>query len=396
MAIIIGHESAREYHRLALAGVVRAPTPYPDDPRTHAVGGTKRAGSSLLAGGELTVGALASHGIYPVPDWLHSRKDISGDEFAAMIGTIGMHHATGYRLAEPLDLLVSRQGARGRNPLIRPHTCSTDLPAGSFLRISKGAFIASPELLFLQMAQSDAPLYAVAAFGCELTGAYSLLPRGLICMNKQLNGRNPLDVSWLTPQDLLDADGYIECPPRTTKDKLRSFLASLPPHTKGAPQALHALKWVKDGSRGPIETRGSLQLRMPRLQGGYSVGNVIFDVRHGLSPDWQRALHEDHLLIHELYYGRRGRKAAVIYLKTDTDTHAAQGNSMRLLRRALEEEGIRTFIVGPSDFSNMTMWEKLAENLATYLGTYHRPPTPAMRQHQIQMHRDFSDPSFLK
>lgn len=396
MAIIIGFESAREYYRLAQAGILAPPSPYDGDPRTRAVGGVKRAGGSILASPGVTVGQLEAQGIYPVPDWLHTRRSISTDEIATMLSGLSDRKAIGYKLNTPLDFVVTRVGARGENSTYNARVCGTSLPPHSFRQLSKGVFIVSPELLFLQMAREERSIHVIAAFGCELTGAYSLLPRGLVSLRRQLDGRDPHDTSWFTIDTLLGAEGYIECAPCTTYERLSKYLHALPPHTRGARRALKALRWVKDGSRSPMETVSSLQLRMPRLWGGFGAGDADFNVKQSIRHEWQQILKKDYLLIDELFVGRNGKVVAMEYNGGNGHSSRAQIMDDNQRRQALEDENIRVIFITARDFLDMRTWEQLGENLATYLGKQYGPPTPLMRERRLKMHADFSDPNFLK
>lgn len=396
MAIIISHESAREYYRLAHANVVRMPSQYEGDPRPKAVGGPKRAGGSIISRDGLSVRELEAHCLYPMPDWLHARRDISDDEWREIIGFLAQHDASGYQLAKPLDILLLHQGARGKDPLIRAHVWTSELPPNSFRQISQGLFIVSPELLYLQTAQREQSLHAIATFGCEIAGAYSLLPRGLVTMRKQLDGRNPLDPSWITPQHLLEADGYVDCKPRTTIKKLESFLEAMPPHVRGIKRALQALRWVKEASRSPMETGSSLQLRTSRAWGGFRVGDANFNVKVPIKREWQKILNKPYLVADELFVGSNGKVADVEYNGAGGHSSKEQVMADNLRRRALVDEGIRVFFVTARDFYDMRSWEMLGEELAHYLGKRMDPPSPAMLERRQRMHADLTDPNFLK
>ncbi|MEE8716997.1 MAG: hypothetical protein SOI24_08170 [Coriobacteriales bacterium] len=82
-----------------------------------------------------------------------------------------------YMLTAPIDLLSTTKRSHGSTSMRTRHVWSGPLPRGSFVQISPGMHVASPEFLFLQLAQRISP-QRLTLLGYELCGSYCMPVRG--------------------------------------------------------------------------------------------------------------------------------------------------------------------------------------------------------------------------
>lgn len=396
MTVILSHLTARYYYRLASADLLQMPSPSWEEPLEDSTCDARYLDRLNWLRDGITTGELAEKAIYPAPDWLHTQRNASASDLESALERLAQPDRQGYAFSRPIDLLVAREGARSASPMLRAHMQRRTLPANSFLQLAPSLFVPSPELLFLQFAQIEPRIHAIAAFGCELCGAYALLPRGLVSMKKMLDGHDPSDTSWIEARNLFEADGYVACRPRTTAEAIGHYLGSLAAYTKGLDRARIALQWVKDSSRSPMETYSSLHLRLPRLRGGLHVGDAEFNVRQEIQREWQVALSKEYLVLDEKFIGCNGKKVDVEYNGSWDHSGRTQMAEDNARRRALEHEGYRVETITSRDFRDYAAWSRFGEELAQYLGKRRDPATSLMQERCRAVHRDLCDPLFLK
>lgn len=141
----------------------------------------------------------------------------------------------------PLEVLVTAKDQRAKQPRgSRIHLAQNlaDLPA--FVKVD-GIYVASPELVFVQMASSMSFTEALL-FAYYLCGDY-----------------RPSEVRFATGNQAL-----------TSVDKLTAFLDALPP-TWGKKRAQSVLRYVIDGSNSPQESRLAIVIVLPPRRGGFGL-----------------------------------------------------------------------------------------------------------------------------
>jgi hypothetical protein len=398
MAIILAYETACTYYRLARAGLAKLPLATTHDPLDEAGSGVRRLAAGGLTNLSLSMSDLTQRGIVPVSERLMGQRSMAQKDFDRLLDRILEGDQLGYSLPRPYDVAIANQQRRGaaKRDIVHTHVCGTRLPKGSFRQIADEVYIVSPELLFVQLAQLHQHLHTVAAFGCELTGDYALLPRGLASLRGLYDEREAFDLRRLQPADVLRADGYVACRALSTCERLGSYLDSLPAHMYGAHRARVALAWVKDASRSPMETASSLHLRLPRMQGGFGAGDAEFNVRLPIGEDWQKALGKPYVVVDEHFVGRNGHEVDVEYNGRGGHSLPQQVMADNQRRHALEAAGHRVVFVTARDFFDYATWEQVAESLVAYLGKHQTAPSVAMLERRQGVHADLTNRLFLK
>lgn len=149
---------------------------------------------------------------------------------------------------DEVHLLVGEHDQKRHLDGAHVHLLSTEVPAGSFVRVVGQVFAVSPELLFVMMAPR-LTLVQLLELGHELCGTYRL-PGG----DGATYGVKPL----------------------TSVSELRSFVRKCK-GIRGRAAALSALQWIADGSRSPAETALSIIFRLPYRHGGYALGKPLLN-----------------------------------------------------------------------------------------------------------------------
>ena len=148
---------------------------------------------------------------------------------------------------KPIDVLVFDPSARCSSASIRSHVFSAALPRDAFYRVGN-MLVSSPEFVFLQLAQ-HLSLVKTIALGCELCGTYVLAAQG----EERIDTSN---------------DYPTRVAPLTSTARIDAFLSKAK-GAHGVVKARHALKYVIDMARSPMETMVYMLLCLPPKLGGY-------------------------------------------------------------------------------------------------------------------------------
>lgn len=169
-------------------------------------------------------------------------------------------------LTRPVHLLVPNAKLRTRCATVRCHVRSGPFPARSFLPVAANAFSSSPELAFVQMAESlDQP--RLVKLGDELCGTYGIETIGIVDFDRKT--------------------------PFTTVDRLERFLLKAE-RMPGLEKARRAARFIAPGSASPMETAVILLFCLPPRLGGYGLprptmnGKANLRKQASLKPSEQR------------------------------------------------------------------------------------------------------------
>jgi hypothetical protein len=156
--------------------------------------------------------------------------------------TLAAFHSEALGIGSPLHILSATSAARPRGAGVTSHRLGLyEIPAGLLWRLEPNVYVCGPELTFIQMAMQLGPV-GRSVLGHELCGAYSQFARMI--------------------------SGFYDRPPLTTLADIRR-VADLMGGVRGVGIARKALRWVREGSRSPMETVVSNMLFLPSSEGGY-------------------------------------------------------------------------------------------------------------------------------
>lgn len=262
----------------------------------------------------------------------HPLTSATFDHFSAAAhwGIPYLECALGFEItaSDAVDVTVSerkaRFGKKGRNI----HLCERKLPRGAVVS-NAGKKVASPELLFLQLAPE-------------------LSLHQLILLGLQLCSHSPG-----TPWAAI-----------TTKKKLENFLAKTAGY-RGSQKALRAVKYIEGGSASIMESMVYMILTLPHALGGYGLRDAVFNYEISLQDEAGERLGQQRCFM-DLYY--LSAKVAVEYDSfTFHNSPSAQGkDAMR--SSILDRHGVDVMHLSTAQLYNKGACEDFALNLADRLG----------------------------
>lgn len=238
----------------------------------------------------------------------------------------------------PIRLMVPTDRFRLLRALFKYSVQSQALPADCFRRFSASICIASPELCLLE-SQSAYSRFRLMELAMELCGRYALVPeapRGFVPRDYQL----------------------------ATVDSIRTFAKRIP-HINGSRRLLDICKYIKDGSRSPMETREYLLACLPKRYGGYGLPRPLLNVRIELSPDEQREVGRKYLECDEHW-----EKEHVVIEYDGHDDHESREARAKdaLKRNLLTSRGYQVFIITGKQILDENAFDAVMRNVASSLG----------------------------
>ena len=258
-----------------------------------------------------------------------------------------------------LEVLVASASKACRS---KDHICRI-LPnppiSGMFYKIADNAYITSPEMTFVQMA-NRLDFLMLIKLGMELCGTYAPCPY---------------------------SDRFDERLPVTSKNRLLSFCnRASGAGIRGAATARKALRWVVDGSNSPAETALVLYLCLPVRMGGYG---FAFPDMNPETPLGVRAsrMHGYHTMRCDLHWV--GANTAVEY-DSDQEHLTSQSAARDAGRRnVLGYKDITVITVRRPMIASPGAFDDVARQLAHQLGRRLRPRdlefTPARAQLRVAL-----------
>jgi len=226
------------------------------------------------------------------------------------------------------DVTVFEQDLRVKINGKRAHSCELPLPAGA-VTVRNGMTVASPELLFLQLARS-------------------LSIQRLILLGLQLCSHPPGQPSAAI----------------TSKQKINAFISKTVGH-RGHRKAVRALKYVENGSASIMESVVYMILRLPHVLGGYGLSGVVFNHEIKLDGQARKRLGQSRCFV-DLYY--KQAKLAVEYESFAYHNSPSEQGKDIIRSDALERQGIDVMHVSTVQIYDKDACRTFAYNLASRLG----------------------------
>lgn len=109
--------------------------------------------------------------------------------------------------------------------------------------------------------------------------------------------------------------GYRDRRPLTSSQQIHAALANHP-HMPGAKRARHALAFVRDGSRSPMETALALAIVLPKAKGGLGYRHIVLNQRIFIPQELKATIRSDYLEV-DIFAPRRN-----IGVEYDGDAHS--------------------------------------------------------------------------
>ena len=239
---------------------------------------------------------------------------------------------------------------------IHSHSCSLELPPGSFIRIDDQFAVSSPELCYLQMA-NVLSLPELVALGYELCGSYRKYKKP-------------------------DSDrGFEQDLPLTSVAKLSAFLTKTT-GMNGHKKATKALRYIVARSASPMETAVSILLTLPFRLGGFNLPLPMLNISVSLAlgVKWPKGIPE--------YRGDLCWPQGLAILEYNSDAyHLEQPQIKRdtIRRNYLTSIGVSVITVTRGQINRTDEFQSIAEELSRLLGRRLRYPLPEFKARQAQL-----------
>lgn len=210
-----------------------------------------------------------------------------------------------------------------------------------FFQYRKGVFVSTPEALFVQLSRKGGTV-DLLKLSFELCGTYAIDERS--------------DV------------GFRNRPALTSVERLRDFALSIGLGDKS--RTVKALRFARDGSASPMETRLALMLGLPPSKGGYGLG--MPQMNHEIRASKQLNKRLSHTVYHcDLFWPES--KVALEY-----DSSAFHANAQALTKDSkrmndLEAMGITVFTVTNKQVVTPREMDRLSQKLASAMKKRLRP-----------------------
>ena len=255
----------------------------------------------------------------------------------------------------PLHLVVTDPALKHRIHDCRVHVCRADLPAGSFRRLPQGNLVSSPALTFLQMA-SSANLWELIEIGNHLCSTFSISDEG-----RSYTGKREQLVSL---------------------EQLRDYLASLPPHTRGAKRALTALEHVVELTASPMEVHLAMHYGLPPDLGGRGPLTMHANQAIRISEQGQRLLGSQYL-VGDLYLPEF--KCDLEFDSEEFHTGKYRLDHTQARRNVLEAMNVKTVSATYGQMNTLERFDDFTWLLEERLGVDHPEYTREQRMAQIDL-----------
>jgi len=240
----------------------------------------------------------------------------------------------------PIHVMIGSRGARRDFNMIeiKQHLYSCGTPIGCFVNVGEGLMISTPEFCFLQMA-NQLSLPSLMELGYEFCGVYSLPNAGELNMPER---------------------GFFNRMPVTNVKKLSAFLDNMSGFA-GHKKAVRALRYVRDKSASPMETKLAMILTLPYMLGGYGFNMFELNKRIVLSKIARKHFNKEYYVC-DMFWPEK--KIAVEYDSDQQHTGSDRIASDSIRRNALESLGIKVVIVTKQQLYSSVEMEIVARVIA--------------------------------
>lgn len=205
--------------------------------------------------------------------------------------------------------------------------CQSPLPDGAVIARG-GKIIASPELLFLQLA-SELDIHRLILLGLQLCSHPPGAPSAAI----------------------------------TTKERLSFFLARTSGHHSHK-KAWRALKYIENGSASIMESIVYMFLTLPHLLGGYGLGGAVFNYEIRLEDEAGKRLRQKRCFM-DLYY--KAAKLAIEYESFAFHSRPSEQGKDAIRSAILDRHGIEVMHLNTIQLYDKAAYKDFILNLSSRL-----------------------------
>lgn len=263
----------------------------------------------------------------------------------------------------PVQLLVGTHVRCRPTARYAAQTCSHELPAGSFLRVVPGVYVATPALCLVRAAGAGAASdAALLELGYELCATYA-------------SART-------------ESGTFYNTPALATVSELHRY-ATRCVDVKGARKVERLVGYVADGSASPRETKLALLLALPHRMGGYGLG--VPQMNYEVTADGNA----------QLISGRRSFRCDVCFPGARVDieyqsreVHGNETSRISDSRRenALKAMGWTVINITNDELASMAATDVIAKTIAGKVGKRMRVRVADYRDRQLCLRAELGLP----
>ena len=262
----------------------------------------------------------------------------------------------------PLHLVVSDPSLKHRIRGSCVHVYEGPLPDGSFRRLPGSNLVASPELTFLELAQTRS-LWELVEAGNYLCSTFSIGDEGRGYTGKRARV--------------------------TTVGQLSRFLDEMPPYTRGIRRAQRALEYVVELTASPKESQLGMHYHLPAELGGRGPFEISANQAIRIDEHGQRLLGAGHL-VGDLFLPDFGCDLEFDSIEFHTGRFRLDHTQAR--RNVLEAMGIKTVSATEGQVNTIEKLDDFTWLLEERLGIPHPTYTHEQRFAQIDLFDWLNDP----
>ncbi len=233
-----------------------------------------------------------------------------------------------YKEDNVLDITYTDRNTKYQRKGFITHVCELSLPSGAVIKRGE-RFIASPELVFLEMA-NILDIHRLILLGIQLCS----YPNGNVA--KVI----------------------------TTKRKLTTFIGKMHGHY-GQSNAERALGYIENGSYSIMESIVFMILTLPNSYGGYGLKGARFNYEILLNKNGRLQVKQKRCYV-DLFY--KESKVAVEYDSNSEHSTDYARNKDNIRGTALENQGITVLSLVTNQFYNEDTCKAFALKLSAHLG----------------------------
>lgn len=360
----------------------------------------------------------------------HGSRPSSAFPHAGFIPTKGdvmtiMQRGVTYSL--PLDLMVSDAGERRNNKFVTCHVAYDTYPQGSFIKVSEGMYVSSPELCFLQLAEIHDEIDLVL-LGNELCGTF-VLPgpqegdpgtltvaldgscsmvneTGAVFHYKSLE--EAVEANWNARSGMKSTEGATSFASNESRDsrtplrpstRRQGFLLRPEPITsvariaryigkcdgmRGVKRARRALRYMVDDAASPMESCLAVRLVLPNVLGGYNLPKMEMN-REIVVPDGVGDRPGKSYRVCDLLWPQQ--RVAVEYDSTAHHVGAARIARDSARRGELKYAGIDVATITAPQFFDFAAFDGQVRMIEKLLGHRRASRAKDVEQRRRELHR---------
>lgn len=224
-----------------------------------------------------------------------------------------------------------------------------------FFQYRKDVFVSTPEALFVQLSRKGSAV-EILKLSFELCGTYAMDER---------NGA-----------------GFRNRPALTSVERLRDFALSIGLGDKS--RVVKALRFARNGSASPMETKLALMLGLPPSKGGYGLG--MPQMNHEVKAPKQLKKR----LIHAVYHCDLFWPESRVALEYDSSAFHANAQALTSdskRKNDLETMGITVFTVTGKQVATPREMDRLSQKLASAMKKRLRPRCKDAEIRKLELRR---------